>query len=168
MAYSVRAGAVEDVPEICRQRRRMFEEMGHTDAQALEVMAERFSAWVKRLLSRNEYFAWLAFEGEKCVAGAGLWLIDWPSHILDPLHPRGYILNVYTEPDHRRKGLARLLTERCVAHCEEQDIQIISLHASEQGRVVYESLGFVASNEMVRGHSLGDTVVRCQATKSGK
>ena len=128
----------------------MFEDMGHTDVEKLQLMSERFSTWVTRFLSRNEYFAWLAFDRENCVAGAGLWLIDWPCHILDPMHARGYILNVYTDPKHRRKGLARLLTKRCIANCQQQGIQIISLHASDQGRAVYESLGFERGNEMLR------------------
>ncbi len=150
MSYSVRQATLADVPELVRQRRRMFEDMGHTDEAKLQLMSGCFASWVKRYFSKNEYFAWLAFSGETCVAGAGLWLIDWPCHILDPIHPRGYILNVYTEPAHRKQGLARMLTERCIEHCEKLGLGVVSLHASEHGRALYESLGFVASNEMRR------------------
>jgi ribosomal protein S18 acetylase RimI-like enzyme len=146
----IRLATLHDIPELCRQRRRMFEDMGHTDAAALQRMTERFAEWVARYIQSDEYLAWLAFDDDRCVAGVGLWLVDWPCHILDPEHRRGYILNVYTEPSHRQQGLARQLTERAISHCESLGIEVISLHASEHGRALYESLGFEASNEMRR------------------
>jgi GNAT superfamily N-acetyltransferase len=60
----------------------------------------------------------------------------------------GYILNVYTEPEHRRRGLARELMEVILAWCRENHIARITLHASEEGRALYEGLGFVPTDEM--------------------
>lgn len=62
--------------------------------------------------------------------------------------PTAYILNVYTEPAHRRRGLARLLVAEILAWCVAHDIPRASLHASEAGRSVYEQLGFVSTNEL--------------------
>jgi hypothetical protein len=33
-------------------------------------------------------------------------------------------------------------------HCREQEIAIATLHASDEGRPLYEALGFKATNEM--------------------
>jgi GNAT superfamily N-acetyltransferase len=51
-------------------------------------------------------------------------------------------------PSFRRRGIGWRLTETIVAWCRERGFRWIYLHASEQGRPLYESLGFEASSEM--------------------
>lgn len=149
MSYQFRKATTEDVPVLCQHRRMMFEDMGHSDPAILDPMTQQFAEWVTARLNDNSYQAWLALdERNQIVAGAGLWLIDWPPHVLGPDGPRGYILNVYTDKPHRRQGLARQLTQLCIDACQERQIAIVALHASDLGRDLYESMGFVPSNEM--------------------
>jgi GNAT superfamily N-acetyltransferase len=61
---------------------------------------------------------------------------------------RGYILNVYTEREFRRRGLSRCLMEVIVEWCRGNGIDTVILHASSAGRALYESLGFTVTNEM--------------------
>jgi GNAT superfamily N-acetyltransferase len=149
MSYQFRSATVADVPVLCRHRRMMFEDMGHRDPAILDPMTQQFTEWVTARLNDNSYQAWLALHDDgQIVAGAGLWLIDWPPHVLGPDGPRGYILNVYTEKEHRRQGLARRLTQLCIDACRKRQIAIVALHASDFGKSLYESMGFVPSNEM--------------------
>jgi GNAT superfamily N-acetyltransferase len=55
---------------------------------------------------------------------------------------------VYIEPAFRRRGIACRLTQTIISWCREQGFQWIYLHASEQGRPLYEALGFEPSSEM--------------------
>ena len=57
-------------------------------------------------------------------------------------------MNLCTEPDHRRQGLARLLMQRVMDWVQQQGITVAALHASETGRLFYKQLGFAHSNEM--------------------
>lgn len=149
MNYQIRSATLNDVSVLCVHRRRMFEDMGHNDTQLLSTMMDRFAEWVTVRLQTEHYFAWLAESPEQdVIASAGLWLMDWPPHVLDPIGPRGYILNVFTEPQHRRHGLARMLTEHCIQFCRKRHIKVVTLHASQHGRMLYESMKFVESNEM--------------------
>lgn len=148
MDYPIRQATLHDVSILCEHRRRMFEAMGHRNVPWLATMMDRFAEWVTLRLQSQQYFAWLAESSQQVVASAGLWLIDWPPHVLDPVGPRGYILNVFTEPKHRRHGLARMLTEYCIRYCRDRRIKVVTLHASQHGRTLYESMGFVESNEM--------------------
>ena len=127
----------------------MFEQMGYRDALALDSMAAKFLPWVEAKMVAGEYLAWLAVaEDDAVVAGAGLWLMDWPPHMVGTSLRRGNILNVYTEPDFRRRGLARKLTEAAMQWCRSEGIDYVILHASDEGRPLYESLGFRGTNEM--------------------
>ena len=65
-----------------------------------------------------------------------------PPNRRDLLGREAYVLNVYTLPEHRRSGLATLLTERVLAWCEGQGIKKIVLHATEDGVRIYERFGF--------------------------
>lgn len=61
----------------------------------------------------------------------------------------GLVLNVYVDDAHRRRGIARRLMETLVAWAPGAGIVRLVLHASLDGRALYESLGFTASNEML-------------------
>ena len=58
------------------------------------------------------------------------------------------ILNVYTEPEFRRQGVARRIMETILHWIRARGLRSAHLHASDEGRVLYEKLGFVATNEM--------------------
>jgi ribosomal protein S18 acetylase RimI-like enzyme len=140
---------LDDVKTIVGHRRAMFRDMRSPDEAALDSMAAKFGPWLTEKMRAKEYLAWLAVaSGGEVAAGAGLWLMDWPPHVLGSGPRRGNILNVYTERAFRRRGLARVLMETALGWCRENKVDVVILHASPEGRALYESLGFEASNEM--------------------
>jgi GNAT superfamily N-acetyltransferase len=144
----IRQGTLDDIPTMVNHRRWMFESMGNKDTDALDLMDVNFEKWVQPRLLNGEYVAWFATHDQQIVAGAALWLMPWPPHVLSQSGPRAYILNVYTEPAYRKQGLAQRLVSTILEWCREQSIDVVTLHASDQGRSIYEAMGFTASNEM--------------------
>ncbi len=127
----------------------MFREMGYRDEAALDKMCEAFRPWLGRRMRQNEYLAWFAIDQDRNIAaGLGLWLMDWPSHMIGPGAPRANILNLYTRPESRRMGLARRLMDAALAWCSLNRVRAVILHSSDDGRRLYESLGFEPTNEM--------------------
>ena len=128
----------------------MFADMQYDGGEAaLDAMSVQFLPWLRRKMEAGEYLAWFAVERNGGVAaGIGLWLMDWPAHMVGPGSPRANILNVYTQPEHRRRGLARALMLTAMGWCRENGIRAVILHASNDGRALYESLGFQPTNEM--------------------
>jgi GNAT superfamily N-acetyltransferase len=126
----------------------MFFDMGCRDTAALEAMCAGFRPWLEEKIRTGEYLTWVAV-AEGCIAaGLGLWLMDWPPHLVGPGARRGNILNVYTHPDYRKQGMARALMETALGWCRANRIGCVILHASADGRALYQSLGFQATNEM--------------------
>jgi GNAT superfamily N-acetyltransferase len=144
----IRTAILDDLEVIVHHRQSMFRDMGYHDEMAVSAMAEAFRPWLRRKMDLNEYLAWVAVEDEQIAAGIGLWLMDWPPHMIGPGAPRGYILNVYTEPAYRRRGMARSLMQVALEWCSAHNVQTVILHTSPAGRALYESLGFRSSNEM--------------------
>ena len=60
----------------------------------------------------------------------------------------GFVYNVYTEPAHRRRGVARALLDVLHDWALARGLGAIGLHASAAGRPLYETLGYRPTNEM--------------------
>ena len=60
----------------------------------------------------------------------------------------GYIWNVYVQPSHRRKGIAKQLTNATIQYLKSINCTKAILNASPAGKSVYENLGFSPSNSM--------------------
>ncbi len=148
-AYVIRRATMDDAAIITLHRRNMFEDMGTATGAQLDAMTAAFQTWLARKLVRDEYRGWLVTQDDDSViAGAGMLLLDWSPSPMDQSAWRGYVMNVYVRPDFRRRGLARKLMATILDHCRAQNIRVVALHASAQGRALYESLGFKQTNEM--------------------
>jgi GNAT superfamily N-acetyltransferase len=150
--YDIRPVSPDDLELVCRQRRRMFEDAGAAD-EVLATMTEAFRDWLRPRLATGEYFGWIAtLEDQQPVGGIGMMVIDWPPHPLHPLQAgRGYILNLFVEPDHRGRGVAGALMERATQEAERRGLDYMILHATDMGRPMYEKLGWRQTSEMGLG-----------------
>jgi GNAT superfamily N-acetyltransferase len=147
--YTIREATLADAETIVRHRREMFFDMGYREPAMLDELVNAFRPWLMDKLSREEYRTWFAIaEDGSIAAGAGLWLMNWPPGWLTSEPWRGNILNVYTEHAHRRRGLARKLVNTAVDWCRSKGIHIVILHSSDEGRPLYDSMGFQRTNEM--------------------
>jgi GNAT superfamily N-acetyltransferase len=147
--YDIRLAVPTDVEIIAQHRRSMFFDMGVRNATQLSDMERSFRPWLQRKMEAEEYLGWFALAQDGSVAaGAGLWLMDWPPGLYTSESRRGNILNVYTHPAHRRHGLARRLVQVILDWCSTNGIQVVILHASDEGRPLYRALGFQPTNEM--------------------
>lgn len=145
-AYTMRMATIEDAEIITGHRRAMFEDMNMTWT---DITTVAFVDWVKEKLAKGDYLGWfITREDGEVVAGAGLWLIEWPPTPIDVSTTRGYVLNVFVEAEYRHQGLARRLMTTILDYCKAQQLHVVTLHASSKGRPLYESLGFHDTNEM--------------------
>jgi GNAT superfamily N-acetyltransferase len=145
----IRPATLADVDAILHHRRTMFLDMGYRHEGALDAMTARFHPWLRSKMEAGEYLAWLALAPDGSIAaGLGLWLMDWPPHMIAGGRWRGNIVNVYTEPGYRRQGMARALMQVALDWCAANEVGAVILHSSEEGRPLYESLGFAPTNEM--------------------
>ena len=114
----------------------------YPDLAASSEAAQLYTAWLPGAMGRGIYLGWLAERGGEVVAGAGLTPLEW-GPTKDDLQPwRGRIVNVWTHPEWRRRGLARQLVGAALAEAEARGIRTISLGATEMSRPLYGALGF--------------------------
>jgi ribosomal protein S18 acetylase RimI-like enzyme len=144
-----RTAVAEDARLIAAHRRAMFAAMHAADKSALDAIERVSTPWTERAIREDRYFGWITRDGEEVVASAGMLILDMPPQPLDPEGTlRGYLLNVFVEPAYRKRGLARELVQLCLDEARRRKIRIVTLHASDAGRPLYESLGFAITGEM--------------------
>ena len=129
----------------------MFTEMGSAAAD-VAAAGPMFRTWLTEAVPSGTYRAWVVDNGTEVVAGGGMTVLPWPP---GPQHPGGhvaFVYNVYTEPAHRGRGLARRLMDTIHEWCRGAGIQSVALNASVFGRPLYESMGYRVSESptMVR------------------
>lgn len=145
---TIREATLDDIPEIVCQRRAMCEDMDYKDSEALAAVVAPSAAYLSEALPNGSFRAWLAVSGGRVVGGGAIVISPWPSHPYDGQCRRATILNVYTYPGHRKKGFGRQLMETMIDWCRQQGFTFVFLHASKDGRHLYETLGFEPTNEM--------------------
>jgi GNAT superfamily N-acetyltransferase len=145
----IRPAGSLDIPHILHHRQSMYMDMGRGDPASYAKMLEATEAYLRAAMASGAYTAWMAETAEgRVIGGAGVAISPWPGSPDDPSGRRALVLNVYTEPEFRRRGIARRIMETAIAWCREQGLGSVSLHASDVGRTLYESLGFRQTNEM--------------------
>ena len=149
MTLTLRPAGPADALLIADHRDAMFAAAG-IDAKAIRQASGMYRDWLAGALATDAYMGWLAEEDDLVVGSIGLWLLPWPHH---PKHPgtnvRGYISNMWVDAAHRRKGIGRKLVEAAVEEAKARGVTWMMLHATDEGRGLYESMGWKPGNEMV-------------------
>jgi len=163
--FRIRRATVQHVDIISSHRARMFQDMGDVSDDAFEILRAKARLRLKECLESGDYIGWLATPADKpeaAVGGAGVQLQPILPRPLDASRigkgRQGTIVNVFTEPQWRRRGIAGRLVKEIITWSRNERIDRLLLHASDDGCSVYKRLGFIAGNEMrFVGHLLDAT-----------
>jgi GNAT superfamily N-acetyltransferase len=158
LAYSIREATLVDSDALVRHRLAMFRDMGVPfDPTALDTS---FRRWLAEMMPAGTYCAWVVEAIEDVedevpragtrrtdrppiVAGGGATVLPWPPGPRDLGHRLAFVYNVYVEPAHRRRGLARQIMDAIHTFCQRRDIASVALNASRDGLSLYRTMGYV-------------------------
>ncbi|MGI8680424.1 MAG: GNAT family N-acetyltransferase [Jatrophihabitans sp.] len=133
-----------DAAEIVRLRALMFEDMGRDpgllDARWRRRNIDHFTAG----LAEPDVFAGYVIDNPQ--GGLAAVAIGWlDQHLIGTANPTGrvgYIANMCTEPDFRRRGFGRITLTALLDWMRSTDTKTVNLHASADGEALYRSFGF--------------------------
>lgn len=143
--WSVRVVIFSDAKLVGRHRYFLPTESEHD--------VERYAAWVEPRIKNGVYLGAFALNPAlEVVAGAGATLVDGgPTRgVRSGLQAR--IVNVFTEPPHRRRGMAEALVRHLIARCDGLGVGCFVVGTPTAGAGLYARLGFAYANEMVLTH----------------
>ena len=144
--FTIRRANLDDLETLTRLRIALLRELGNikSDADAATV-TEANRRYFSRKIPGGEYVAWVAEAEGQIVATGGVVFFERPPKAGNLSGLEAYVIGMYTVPDWRGKGAATALMQAIVAFLQKTDARRVWLHATEDGRQIYEKIGFVAS-----------------------
>ncbi len=108
--------------------------------------------YYQKALADGSHAAVLVTDGGRFIGSGGISYYRVMPTFHNPTGEKGYIMNMYTAPEYRRRGIAARTLSLLVEHAREKGVTAISLEATDAGRPFYLSCGFhEAENEMELG-----------------
>ena len=116
------------------------------DVDMSEVKRNSFEYYQEALKS-EKHVAYLVFDEEMFVGAGGISYFQVMPTYHNPAGRKAYIMNMYTKPDYRRRGIAFRTLDLLVADARAKGITAISLEATDMGRLLYAKYGFIKMND---------------------
>lgn len=105
--------------------------------------------YFSKTLPNDEFIAWFALYGNEIIATSGLSFYEVPPNFTNIAGRIGYIMNMYTKPPWRRKGIGKILFDKIIQEARNKGLTKLSLHATDMGRPLYETFGFKPDDEVM-------------------
>ena len=139
-----RRATLTDIDELVANRIDMRQERENDKDIADQCdFQERTYSYFRKHISDDSYISWIALDEDKVVATSGLCFYFAPPTYKNPSGIVAYIMNMYTKPEYRNKGIATKLLGYIVEEAKSRNCIKITLNASDMGRPVYEKFGFI-------------------------
>lgn len=117
------------------------------DSVDMTEVKEQSRDYYKNALSDVTHIAYLVFDEKVFVGAGGISFFRVMPTFHNPSGSKAYIMNMYTNPDYRRKGIAYKTLDLLVSAAKEKGISSISLEATAMGRPLYVKYGFIKMND---------------------
>lgn len=116
----------------------------HTRDEETYVLEKNISDYFEKAIPDGKFVAFIAVIEDNVVASSGMEVRDVAPRYGPLLNGRmGYIMNMYTLPDFRRKGISARLLRMLIEEARKLDVGLLHLHASTDGSGIYRRAGFV-------------------------
>ena len=114
-----------------------------SDDVEMSNVKEQSYLYYQKALSEDSHVAYLVFDDSEFVGAGGISFFHVMPTFHNPTGKKAYIMNMYTKPEYRRKGIAYKTLDLLVAEAKQRGIHAISLEATDMGKLLYEKYGFV-------------------------
>ncbi|MBD5469626.1 MAG: GNAT family N-acetyltransferase [Lachnospiraceae bacterium] len=116
------------------------------DTDMSEVKKQSYD-YYKKSLCDGTHIAYLIFDKDRFAGSGGVSFFQVMPTYHNPSGKKAYIMNMYTNPEYRRMGIAYQTLDMLVKDTKSMGITAISLEATAMGRPLYEKYGFVKMND---------------------
>ncbi|HIY01063.1 MAG TPA: GNAT family N-acetyltransferase [Candidatus Blautia faecipullorum] len=150
MSFTYKRATLEDLAVLTETRITVLRAANQLDEKTDMSDVEKQSFYYyKKALSDDTHIAYLVYDGQRFIGAGGISFYQIMPTYHNPSGKKAYIMNMYTAPEYRRKGIAYKTLDMLVNDARERGITSVSLEATDMGRPLYLKYGFVQmENEM--------------------
>jgi len=143
---NLRQANLQDLEVLVQMRLEILHEVGDIEADTDTAnLVEVTRKYLSEKMPQGEFLAWVAEVDSQIVATSGLVFFQRPPYSGNLLGLEAYVMNVYTIPAWRGQGIATELLKEIISFVKATEARRIWLHATEDGKRIYEKLSFVST-----------------------
>lgn len=148
MNLTYKKAGIEDIDILTETRIEVLKAANNLpgDTDMSEVKKQSYD-YYKKALGDNTHIAYLIFDGSRFVGTGGVSFFQVMPTYHNPSGKKAYIMNMYTNPEYRRRGTAYKTLDMLIKDIKSRGITAISLEATAMGRPLYEKYGFIKMND---------------------
>lgn len=147
-SLNIRQASIADVEELVKLRIALLQEVGDIEESTnenIEALGKAIRCYLNKKIPSSEFVAWVAETNNYLVATSGMIFLERPPFNGNLSGLEAYLMNVYTVPLWRGKGIATALLRETLKFAKQTEARRIWLHATEDGKHIYEKFGFVST-----------------------
>jgi GNAT superfamily N-acetyltransferase len=144
---NIREATRDEGKWILHHRIGMFTDMGEPE-NYIQGSAEMTKEYLEEDWTQSYRYFLVEEEGE-VIGGCGISPFKIPPQVSQPSGVYAYLSNMFVEQEHRGRGIGRKMLRHVIDVCKEEGIGLLFLHASDQGKPLYESEGFKAKKHLM-------------------
>lgn len=119
----------------------LLEDYGSIPDEKLTAIKHNLPEYFRKHLDKD-LFVFVCRDEEQIVSCCFLYVSEKPSNPSFINGKTGTVLNVYTKPEYRKKGLAGKLIGILLNEAEKLGLDFVELKATDSGYNLYKSIGF--------------------------
>ena len=103
-----------------------------------------------RHMADGTFVSWLALDEENIIGTSGMSFVEKPPYFGCPSGKIGLLSSMFTDPEYRRRGIAKELLSRVIDDAREYGCGTIQITASDMGVKLYTDFGFVHNGNFMQ------------------
>ncbi len=144
MGFTYKRATYEDIDILTKTRIEVLRAANQiSDAADMSEIERESYNYYQKALCDGSHIAYLVFDGSRFVAAGGVSFFQVMPTYNNSSGKKAYIMNMYTKPEYRRRGIASKTLDMLIRDIRKRGITAISLEATEMDRKLYEKYGFI-------------------------
>ena len=139
MNITFRKITVNDLEVFIKMRINQLREEGAKEDINLEAALKDYYL---RHLSDGTFISWLALDNDRIIGTSGMSIVEKPPYFGCPSGKIGLLSSMFTDPNYRRKGIAKTLLSKVIDEAKAQGCGTVQITASDMGVLLYSDFGF--------------------------
>ena len=136
----------KELDTFIQMRIRQLREEGATeDIDLVPALQDYYN----RHMSDGTFVSWLAMDGDRIVGTSGMSFVEKPPYFGCPSGKMGLLSSMFTDPEYRRKGIAKELLSRVAEEARAYGCGTVQITASDMGVLLYTDFGFVKNKNFM-------------------
>ncbi|MBN1822142.1 MAG: GNAT family N-acetyltransferase [Prolixibacteraceae bacterium] len=131
-----------DIPILVNYRLVYLKELQAKIDPPTEALRTELEKYFTKAIAENRFIAFIAESEGKALGFGGMVIKEIPGDFVKSSYLEGDILNMFTVPEARRKGVSSLILDRLIKEAKKMGISKVALHTSKDGEKLYRNFGF--------------------------